>query len=283
MFCAEPGMLLANFDLSQAESWVVAYLAREERMQDALANGDIHTETAGNALFFADVECEHFANPRLWHKVGSSATCSKCNNTITEAMRYTGKRLNHASSYGMSPYQFAAVVNKESDKPPYVTISYEQAKRYSESWHRYYSVKPWWEEIKNQLNINRTLVTPYGRKRTFFANWGDELFKEAYAFIPQSTVADHFNGATQPELGIKGGLLEVYRQLQCKDKILTILNQSHDSCLVTFRSEYRDDIISRVIPLLRRPIVIRDKQFTIPVDCEVGERWGELEKVKLAS
>jgi len=28
-------------------------------------------------------------------------------------------------------------------------------------------------------------------------------------------------------------------------------------------------------------MIVNGEQFTIPVDCEVGERWGELEKVKL--
>ena len=281
MVRAKPGQLLANFDLSQAESWVVAYLANEERMKDALSNGDIHTETAGNALFFANTPCDHLAFPRNWNKDGKQWKCLLCGSIITEAMRYTGKRLNHASSYGMKPLQFAAVVNKESDKPPYVTITYSEAKRYSESWHTYYSISRWWAEIQHALGQTRTLVTPYGRRRVFYSNWGDELFKEAYAFIPQSTVADHFNGAVQRELGVVGGLLEVYKQLQKQAKLLTILNQSHDSCLVSFEASKRDEVIEKVVPLLRRPMIVNGEQFTIPVDCEVGERWGELEKVKL--
>lgn len=281
MIAAPSGYLLANFDLSQAESWIVAYLANEERMKDALANGDIHTETAGNALFFARENCEHLASPRLWQRDGKSWKCFVCNSVVTEAMRYTGKRLNHASSYGMKPLQFAAVVNKESDKPPYVTVTYSEAKRYSESWHTYYKITRWWEGIKHQLGINRTLITPYGRRRTFFSNWGDELFKEAYAHIPQSTVADHFNGAVQPELGIEGGLIQVFKQLQKRDKLLQILNQSHDSCLVQFKKEDKDSVIERTVPMLKRPLIVNGEQFTIPVDCEIGERWGELEKVKL--
>jgi len=89
MVRAKPGQLLANFDLSQAESWVVAYLANEERMKDALANGDIHTETAGNALFFANTPCDHLAFPRFWRKDGKQWKCEACSSIITEAMRYT--------------------------------------------------------------------------------------------------------------------------------------------------------------------------------------------------
>jgi len=37
---------------------------------------------------------------------------------------------------------------------------------------------------------NRTLVNPFGRPRTFHERWGEELFREAYADIPQSTVPE---------------------------------------------------------------------------------------------
>jgi hypothetical protein len=44
-----------------------------------------------------------------------------------------------------------------------------------------------------QLSKDRSLINPFGRRRIFMDRWGDELFKEAYSFIPQSTVADKLN------------------------------------------------------------------------------------------
>jgi hypothetical protein len=38
-----------------------------------------------------------------------------------------------------------------------------------------------------------------------------------------------------------------------------------------------------MVSLLKRPLVIKGREFTIPVDCEMGERWGELTKVKIAA
>ncbi len=279
MVAAPKGVLLANFDLSQAESWVVAYLADEQKMKHALMYGDIHTETAGNALFFGTVGCEH-----IWKKQqDKSYVCAVCSRIVTEVMRYTGKRTNHASSYGMGPFRFAEVVNKESDQPPFVTISIAQAKQYSANWHSYYTgIAQWWKRIQYQLGIDRTIVTPYGFPRVFFGQWGDELFKEAYAFIPQSTVADHFNGAIQPELGLPGGLIEVRNRIRTKSLPARILNQSHDSCLILFKEECKDELLPLVHSTLLRPMVVEGEQFTIPVDCEIGERWGELEKIKVA-
>lgn len=272
-------MLLANFDLSQAESWLVAYLAKEEKMKHSLMYGDIHTETAGNALFFANTGCAH-----IWkEKAKKLYACTLCNREVTEVMRYTGKRTNHASGYGMGPFRFAEVVNKESDQPPFVTISIAQAKQYSAAWHSYYTgVAHWWKRIQYQLGVDRTITTPYGFTRMFFGQWGDELFKEAYAFVPQSSVADHFNGAVQVELGIEGGLVKVWKDLRKKNVPARILNQSHDSCLILFDEKAKDDVIDITYHNLLRPMVVNDEQFTIPVDCEIGERWGELEKVKVA-
>lgn len=275
MCVAPPGHFLANFDLSQAESWIVAFLANEPRMKKALLYGDIHTETAGNALFFGDIPCEH----KWEEQPDKSFKCSNCSSIVTVVMRYTGKRVNHASSYRMGPERLAQVFNKESDKPPYVTVTLKQAKEYNSKWHSYYNLKSWWASLEHQLNQNRTLVTPYGFKRVFYGTWGPELFKEATAFIPQSTVADHFNGKVHERLRIQGGLLGVYRLLKEK-RIGKIINQSHDSCLLEIPNEAQD-ILPEIKRLLLRPLIINNEEFTIPVDCEIGPNWGELKKIKL--
>lgn len=270
MIVAPKDHLLVQFDYSQAETWIVAHLANEPNMKKALMFGDIHTETAGSAIFFADTGCFH-----EWNK--KTKKCNLCGAEVTTSMRYTGKRVNHASAYRMKPPRMAQVINKDSDQPPYVTVTLAETKRYSEGWHSYYDIKGWWREIEDQLNRNRTLITSYGRKRVFFAPWGDELFKEATAYEPQSTVADHANGRIHPELGIPGGFNEVHRQIVTKG-YGKIINQSHDSIILELHKRDVDGLIPQIHNLLQRPLVVKGEQFVIPVDCEVGERWGELEK-----
>ena len=275
MIAAPKGKVLVSVDLSQAETWIVAYLANEERMKKALHFGDIHTETAGSAIFFKDVPCVH-----EWKKVGKEFTCGNCNKTVTDIMRYTGKRCNHAYSYDMGPERNAQVINKESDQPPFLIVSIAQTKVYYANWHSYYyRIKEWHNSTVLQLSNSRTLITPYHRERTFYGAWGKELFKEAYANIPQSTVADHFNGKVQRELGIRGGLLEVYKQL---GTAIEIINQSHDSLIAIADASSYIDTTHHIVNLIRRPLVVNGEQFTIPVDAEVGTRWGELERLKVA-
>lgn len=273
MLVAPPGKLLVSVDLSQAESWIVAYLADEPNMQYSLNYSDIHTDSAA-ALFFDQNYCVH-----EWTDWDSGKRCKKCELIIVKTARYIGKRYNHASAYRMKPPRAAQVINKDSDKPPFVVVTLAESRMYSERWHKRYNLKIWWSEIEQKLSQNRTLVTTYGRKRTFFGQWGDELFREATAFEPQSTVADHFNGVTHPELGVVGGLFLIYNRLIKPYSDRAIINQSHDSCIVEIPKGEAKEVGLEMQSIIKRPLIIKDKQFTIPVDGEIGERWGELEKI----
>ena len=275
MIKASPGMTLVSCDLSQAESWIVAFRADEPNMKRALQFGDIHTETAGNALFHAGVGCNH---EWIIKTKGELWTCFHCKREVTKLMRYVGKRYNHASAYRMGAPRAAEVINKDSDKPPYFTVTVRESKIFSNAWHSYYNLKVWWADIERQLNETRSITTCYGRRRIFFGAWGPELLKEATAYEPQSTVADHFNGHIHPELGIRGGLLEIYRQLVKPYADRCIINQSHDSFIAEVPKKDEIEFAAQSKNLLTRPLVVNGNEFTIPVDAEYGERWGELEK-----
>lgn len=280
IFVAPKGKLLVHTDLSQAESWVVAYLADEKNMKYALKHSDIHCQ-GGGAIFFLN-GCSHD-----WDK--ETRTCKNCNSVLTKDQRYLAKRRNHASSYGMGPEKSMKVINADSDKPPYISITLKESEEQHKLWHAFYNVKPWWNEV---LNKGRTMTTTYGRTRTFFDQWGDELERKKIAFEPQSTVADHFSGMIHPIVQKKGGLIEIYKQLIqpyfCDNIWCThrechkIINMSHDSYILELPAENARDIGLQADELLRRPIVIKDEEFTIPTDSKIGERWdeGEMERLK---
>jgi len=254
MYVAPKDHLLVEWDLSQAETWITAYLAREEKMKFFLHNSDIHTETAS----FVD-------------KVPKDQ--------VTPVSRYKGKKANHSLSYGSSYLRLAQSINAESDSPPYVTVSLVESKRIFDAWHMLYiGIHQWQQEIQEQTKWTRTLVTPHGRERTFYAEWGPELWKEMYANIPQSTVADHLNGMVQDELGVPGGLLEVKRRFLRKG-IERIVYQGHDSFGCEIHKNNINSLVEPVTALIKRPMIINGEVFTIPVDCKQGERWGELEKI----
>lgn len=293
MIVAAPGKTLIMCDLSQAETWIVAFLSGQEEMKKSLMFGDIHTDTAG-AIFCGDIQCEHnwmrdkSTREKQWTCEHNCTRIDGSPVVVTEIMRYSGKKCNHAYAYDMGPERNAQVINKESDQPPYVTVTIKETKVMYDAWHRYYyRIKQWHNNIQAQLNSNRTLITPYGRERVFYGGWGKELWKEGYAYIPQSTVGDHFNGAVQPELGIKGGLIEVKRQIVDRSHgDVRICNQSHDSLIAEVPTVMVDEVTEQIVNLLGRPLIVNGEQFTIPVDAEIGDRWGEMQrwqKIKTAA
>jgi DNA polymerase I-like protein with 3'-5' exonuclease and polymerase domains len=259
MIVAPQGYYLLSVDYSQAESWVVAYSAGEKKMKRELAAGHFHEATA-IAIYNLPLEAtEGFG--------------------MLKQQRYIGKKSNHANSYRQGYLMYVTQVNKEGN----ITISNAEGKRHHTIWHETYHVKEWWADIEMQLQNNHFLVTPYGRKRYFYGVLGNETYKEATAFIPQSTVADHLFGKVQKELGIEGGLITVYNKIiKNHENEIRIINTAHDSAIFEVSTGISSkEISSEIVSILKRPLVVNGESFVIPMDCEVGERWGELEKLKV--
>ncbi len=256
-FHAKPGHTFIQWDLKQAEFWVAAWLAGDPNMKESLLTGDPHRDTAANALYIIPKE------------------------EVTTSMRYMGKRSNFAFCYRMGPPRATQVINQDSDKPPFLVISLKEARIFHKRWHGYYPrvEKVWWKEIEEKAANNRTMINTYGVIHVFFEKWGQELYKQMTAWEPQSTVAYHMNGMVHPELGIEGGILQIYKQFVIPG-VLKIVQQGHDSVVCEVPNEAVDDVRIPITNLLERPLVINREEFTIPVETEVGEVWGEMEEVK---
>ncbi len=256
MFVPSPGCVFVSFDLKQAESWCVAYFADEPTMKHELAHGDLHSLTASAIYRLPQPECK-----------------------ADKKRRYVGKQSNHMLGYRATARRLVQAINKESDG--LVTVSNKEGADIFKTWHNLYHIEGWWQQIEDELSTNaHTLITPYGRIRVFFAAWGNELFKQATAHKPQSTVADHTDGAVQPELGIEGGIKKVY-EVYVKAGACSMVNQSHDSILTEIPTSLVSSVTPGIKAFMERPLVIRSETFTIPVEVEWGERWGELEELKV--
>lgn len=256
MVCAPPGELLISCDLSQAESWIVAFEADEPTIKAALVSKEgFHVITA-RAIF-------------------ENELLNKQDNPIEI---YTGKKTNHATSYMMKPPTFAAQYNKESNN----VISVGQARRYQDRWHlKYPRVKYWWDEIREELRKhNGYLSNSYNRRRQFLGPQDDTMLRDAVSFKPQSTIGDHFRGKQQRHSEIPGGLLEFRRRIEPFKDECKIIQQGHDSALLRTKKEIAMDMAHLFRECLHRPIMVRGEVCLIPVDGEIGERWGEMEKIK---
>jgi len=247
--CA-PENVLIELDLSAAESWVVAHLANDQNMIEQLNEGDLHLYSA--------------------KMIYQNSLLTKLDKTE----RYIGKKMNHSCGYRASAEKIAEFINKEGE----MTVSVRQVRTWHTRWHASFNIKLWWADIEERLRRdNGTLTTAYGKKRKFWGFINSDLLKAATAYEPQSVVSYHLDGAIHPDLGIKGGIIEIQKQITEPSKgAIKLLNTSHDSLLLECPRTSSLDITLQCKALLLRPLMVRGSVFTIPVDCErFDRRWKE--------
>lgn len=245
MFVADPGYVLIIRDYSQAEAWVCAYLARCQALIDLLNDPtrDIHRETA-------------------------SGIFGKPISEISDMERYLAKRTVHSSNYGVGGKHLADKVNEEAETTG-IRIT---ASRGDQLIQGYFALYPelkenFWRQVENELRYSRTLVTPFGRKRTFYGRYDDKLVRDAYSFIPQSTVGDLGGRATskcyyeievaRPELGAQ------------------LLLNVHDSVIMQAPIEHAVEVAELMARCMAIPITIHGRTFIIPTDCKIGFNWSK--------
>ncbi len=134
-------------------------------------------------------------------------------------------------------------------------------------------------EIDARLRKVRMLETPMGRRRVFFGRWNAALVRDAYSYIPQSTVSDV----------ILMGMIEMDRRLP---KRCNILLNIHDEIVIQIPLEYThlpeepvtvlgtgtyvNNIKALMIECMSIPIQINDRILRIPVNTKHGYDWNEV-------
>jgi DNA polymerase-1 len=268
MFVPDPGCVFLEPDLSQAEARIVAALARDQKLLKMFDyQVDIHRVTAAWVEDTApDGLLQSFFNaPPELSKLWAEQINEFLKGIISERSRQLGKKFRHAGHYDMGKREASLQAQ----------ISEWRAGKILDKFHR---SNPnirgvFHHEIREYLrDHDRRLTNPFGRERQFFNRWGDELFKEAYANIPQGTVSDH----------LKFAMLRIERR--CPG--LAILQESHDSFLAQCTPD-RVDLFTRVIiEELERPIDMskcslpRDP-IVIPCEIKMGEKnWREMKRIR---
>lgn len=249
MYVPPKGYIYGEADLSQAEPRVVAILAKDEWLLQAFREGrDVHKETAS---WFFGVTTE----------------------LVTKEMRFIGKGGRNGGAYDEGKHRLMMSINTDAKRLGIdITISEARANEILTIFHK---KSPnirgiFHKEIREAVERNRTLVNPYGRPRTFFNRYGDQLFKEAYADIPQSTVRNHVAG-TLIYLDKKAPQIEIV--CETHDGFLfqsPIGREREDAEIIKEHMERSIDFSRCTLP--------RDT-LTIPCEIQFGENYADLKKV----
>lgn len=228
----DEGYCFMASDYKQAEARVVAALAQDENYLSAFQSGeDVHTNVA--EMLFSD-----------------------------SSKRYLAKTVVHACNYDMGARTFAITARKHG-----IDINTKEAEELIERFHATFPGvrKNFHRNVKRKLKKNRTLITPLGRKRTFFGRWDHSLIKEGYAYIPQSTVGDAMNEG-------------ISRFYYSNPKGVQLLLNIHDEIFFQFREDL--DPEKDIFPIVKRcfefPIDVNGIEIVIPIDFTVGNNWQEV-------
>lgn len=239
MFKAPEGFTFVEVDLAQADARVVAWDAAEPTLIGFFdTKQDIHRYVASQPEIF---------------------DCSPTQ--ITPDQRQLGKKIGHAANYGVGPTTLAESCLKEMN----LVLSERRAAQMLQGYYRTFPGIPRWQErIRMQLSRTRTISAPTGFHRVFQDRFGPDLFKEAYAFLPQHLVAYAINQL----------VLRLYGLVQLRLQI-------HDSCLFTLPEAALDNILS----------IIKDQDswnpvyklsggnLRIPIEVKQGTCWGVMKKI----
>lgn len=262
-YVPDEGYVFLEPDLSQAEARAVAILARDERLLKIFKYGiDKHRVTAGWIFDCCPSLDEFFTctDPERCQQIAKEIN-KKLKDSILEFQRQMGKVFGHAGNYDMGKRQASASAEVSEWKAGQLLAKFHDTNPgIREVFHK---------DVVQALQDNgRELVTPFGRKRQFLNKWGGDLFKEAYAYIPQSTISDHLKFAAQ--------IIE----RRCP---IIMVQESHDSFLAMTKIGDVDKCVPVIIEELQRPIdfskcSLPRGEIIIPCEIKIGKKnWEEME------
>lgn len=275
----DPGYILIEMDKAQAEWVVVAYQTGDANMIQVLEEGgDPHAHTAKLMFGASDeliarekklvghltdpVEIEEIRRehcPEIYDLPLVIRNCS---------LRQAGKKSNHALNYDET-YKMFSLHNEMPEA---------ESKIICDRYHEVYpGIHSNYELVQNQLRQDRTLTNCFGRKQKFLGQWDRDLWKQAYAFVPQSTVADLINRA----------LIAIYFDGDPEVQGIELLAQVHDSILFQVPCNLGPDAILYCIDkmefYMNPTMTYGGRDFTIDTDIKAGTvNWNDLPELQLS-
>lgn len=246
-------------DLGQAENRIVAYYGNVTNMIDAFELGwDVHSLTA-TGIFPG----------YTWEQIKAEDEAKiKCSiGDGTHSRRFWGKKSNHSLNYDLGYKTFAL----------YCEISERDAKVIVDGYHaKYPGVRnTFHRRIKDQILSQRYVTNLMGRKTRFLGRIDDNLFKDAYACVPQGTVGDIIN---------ERGMSYIYYNRELFRPI-ELLNQVHDEIVfqiplpthptnpVSWLESAR--MITMIKSSLETPLRTNEREFVIPADVTLFKRFKQ--------
>lgn len=243
IYTPRKGHVLIQADYVQAEAVAVAFLIGDFKLismfRESFGMSGQERKDAGYDV----------------HRITASQMFNVNLEDITKEMRTVGKTLRHATNYSAGPSVVAVRLGCTQKEAKELLRMYHNATPQLHMWHL---------RIQDQLRSTRTLTNLLGRPHRFLERWGDDLFRSAYSYIPQSTVGDLLNRS----------LCSVYYNTE-----LELCLQLHDAMYVSCPPDEVEKTMQIMYENMITPLTANGMKFYIDVDFKVGPSWGEMEEM----
>lgn len=243
-------MIFLEADLSQSEGRMVLALTNDPEMVRLARTKpwefDMHVHNA--AIVFQQSPEELLS----WKKT---------NRVEYEKRRYLGKRSVHGAQRDMHGGRLSQLLLLDGH-----VVSVDTCDKYLRSYHaKYPSIREWFRDIRKLVMRDKMLVNSWGRRIDFrYDRLDDELFRQAYSFLPQSENADLLN---------QWGLLPTWMFVKSLTNRPPNV-QVHDSLLCSLEPMHVYDVAVFIRDNLERPRIYAGNSLVIPVEFKLGINWG---------
>lgn len=251
IYVPDEGRIFLCPDLKQAESYGVAYFSGDENYLAALQSSDLHTAVA--KMVWPDLAWPNDSGPGD-RAVADSAFYRHFSH------RDMSKRGGHATNYLGSPAEVARNLKVPTSVMEMFQFTY---------FRTFPKIPEWHKTVQAQLQSEGFLVSPLGRKRTFFGRrFDNSTLKKAVASLPQGLISDI----------LKIGLYKIWQKYEAPwgqdpKRPVCLHADLHDGALIGVRVELLDEIAADLLKLLSVPVQMPAGVMTIPVELSVGFRW----------
>lgn len=247
IFVADPGMLICEIDLEQADSRNVGAICLHEfgdsTYLDYCESGDLHTSIA--QMVWPEIEWGD--NPR---------EVAERPYTATDSRRQVSKKCGHATNFLGSANEIGAQVGI----PSHIVDAFQK---------RYLAALPiirvWQDWTLAQLKRWGELTTLFGRRRMFHGRPDKQTHKKALAYQASSMTSHE----------IDYGILQIFRRFPW----VHLMNQGHDSAWIQI-PEDRLDELSSILEAMECHLTIGQRDFFVPLEALYGKNMDKEEMAK---
>tara|TARA_R110002110_G_scaffold120591_4_gene295867 strand:- start:245 stop:2233 length:1989 start_codon:yes stop_codon:yes gene_type:complete len=250
LYVPDPGWTFWQADLSSAESYIVAWDSGDEGMFKILTNHSIFGEGRPDKI--------------LYHEFIGSIILGVEPKEIVGDLRQLAKTVGHGYNYSMGAKTLAENVN---NRQPHLRFTQATARDCFRALdNNLQGLVSWRHRIKSSIRQTRRLKNCFGRQRIFFGRLEDNTYREAYAFLPQSSIGDAVNLS----------LIELEGRFTGRSDI-QILGQVHDSVFGQCSPDALPYVEQNVVEVLQRelPMNVYGVPLRIPCEFKSGKNWKE--------